>query len=133
MEHILQQIQPRDVIITTNLGTRGMDIQASAVEGTGGLHVILTYVPANTRIVRQAFGRTARKGNLGSGQFIVKDKTGLLDPMGLMQHIKNSEFLELEKYFSHEWPSVLYKDEVYSRFLAHYSQLCGKISQPNAA
>ena len=58
MEHHLQQIQPGDVIITTNLGTRGMDIQASAVEAAGGLHVILAYLPPNTRIVRQAFGRT---------------------------------------------------------------------------
>lgn len=67
-------VRPRDVIIATNLAGRGTDLKTSQeLEQAGGMHVILSYLPANLRIQEQAFGRTARSGNEGTGQFIVCD------------------------------------------------------------
>ncbi|CAF4157981.1 unnamed protein product [Rotaria magnacalcarata] len=38
----------------------------------GGLHVILNYPPENVRVEEQVFGRTARNGAVGTGQFILQ-------------------------------------------------------------
>src|SRR5690242_7133909 len=67
---------PGDVLIATNLAGRGTDLEISAeCEDNGGLHVVLTYMPPNIRIEIQAFGRAARNGQKGSGQFcIITDK-----------------------------------------------------------
>ena len=63
------------IIISTNLGGRGTDIKTTQEqEKNGGLHVIITKLSSNSRTQEQAFGRTSRKGNKGSGQFILTKK-----------------------------------------------------------
>ena len=60
------------IIIATNLGGRGTDIHVQEeVNECGGLFVLLTYFPGSQRVERQAFGRTARKGNPGMVQMIL--------------------------------------------------------------
>lgn len=60
------RLEAGDIVIATNIAGRGTDIDVSKqVEENGGLHVILTYMPKNLRIEKQAFGRTARSGNQG--------------------------------------------------------------------
>ena len=67
------EIQPKNIIISTNLSGRGTDLKISKeVEKNGGLHVILTFVPKSERIERQAFGRAARKGERGSAQYVIR-------------------------------------------------------------
>lgn len=72
-----------DIIIATNKGGRGTDIAVDveydkqlniAVDDASdkGLHVILSYLPDNERISDQAFGRTSRNGNPGTGQYILE-------------------------------------------------------------
>ena len=69
-------MRPGDLIIATNLAGRGTDLKTSEeLEQGGGLHVVLSYLPSNIRVQQQAFGRTARHRNQGSGQFIICDSS----------------------------------------------------------
>ena len=71
-EFLNNEIQPKTIILSTNLSGRGTDLKISKeVEKNGGLHVILTFIPKSERIERQAFGRAARKGESGSAQYVI--------------------------------------------------------------
>jgi hypothetical protein len=67
-----QIFEPGHIILSTNLSGRGCDIKISTdVEKNAGLHVILSFIPESSRSEKQAFGRAARKGQKGSGEFIL--------------------------------------------------------------
>ena len=66
------EIECSSIILSTNLSGRGTDIRISELlEVKNGLHVILTFVPNSKRIEDQAFGRAGRKGENGSGRYIL--------------------------------------------------------------
>ena len=74
--HENKKLKPGDVVITTNLGARGTDFSTvDAVNENGGLFVLVTFIPLNDRVEKQAFGRTGRRGATGSCQIIVNRKT----------------------------------------------------------
>ncbi|KAM4714708.1 protein translocase subunit SecA-like [Anableps anableps] len=61
-----------DVIIATNLAARGTELQVSdSVKAAGGLFVVKTFLPVNSRMEAQGFGYAARRGSPGSAQMIV--------------------------------------------------------------
>ncbi|KAJ8342050.1 hypothetical protein SKAU_G00319780 [Synaphobranchus kaupii] len=67
-----RKLNPGDVVLATNLAGRGTNIKVTKeVNENGGLFVILSFLADNERVERQAFGRTARKGNPGSAQIIM--------------------------------------------------------------
>ncbi|KAJ8342066.1 hypothetical protein SKAU_G00319940 [Synaphobranchus kaupii] len=67
-----RKLNPGDVVLATNLAGRGTNIKVTKeVNENGGLFVILSFLSENERVERQAFGRTARKGNPGSAQIIM--------------------------------------------------------------
>lgn len=70
-EREIEKINPGEIIIATNLAGRGTDIKTDDIEKNGGMHVIVTFMPANQRVEEQAFGRTARQGKRGTGQMIL--------------------------------------------------------------
>ncbi|XP_063049275.1 uncharacterized protein LOC134443419 [Engraulis encrasicolus] len=72
LSNISRELQPGDVIVATNLAGRGTNIKVSdVVNDSGGLFVVLTFLPENNRVELQAFGRTARKGKPGSAQMVL--------------------------------------------------------------
>ena len=71
-----EELNPGDVVITTNLGARGTDfVTDDVVNKNGGLFVLVTFIPLNDRVEKQAFGRTGRRGATGSCQIIVNRET----------------------------------------------------------
>lgn len=67
-------LEPGDIVIATNIAGRGTDFKtSSALKDNGGLHVITAFFPCNKRVHDQADGRTARQGNPGTAQSIIRE------------------------------------------------------------
>ena len=103
------------IIISTNLGGRGTDIKTTqSQEKNGGLHVILTKLSSNSRTQMQAFGRTSRQGNKGSGQYIITKKKNLItyDQLIKERNIKEKEMIEKINL-----KELLLKDELFKEYV----------------
>ena len=71
-----KELKAGNIVITTNLGARGTDFFTDDdVNKNGGLFVLVTFIPLNDRVEKQAFGRTGRRGAAGSCQIIVNRET----------------------------------------------------------
>jgi hypothetical protein len=68
------KLNESEIVLATNIGGRGTDFKTTkTARKNGGLHVIISFLPANKRVEDQAFGRTSRQGNPGTGQLIIKE------------------------------------------------------------
>ena len=103
------------IIISTNLGGRGTDIKTSIEEEkNGGLHVIITKLSSNSRTQKQAFGRTSRQGNKGSGQYIITKKKELKT---YEQLINERARKEKEMIDNINLDVLLLKDELFEEYV----------------
>ena len=72
----VERVKEGEIVFSTLLASRGTDIRTTQrVENAGGLHVIVTFLPASTRQMQQIEGRTARQGKKGSVEYIL-DRVG---------------------------------------------------------
>ncbi|KAL3081833.1 hypothetical protein niasHS_012775 [Heterodera schachtii] len=112
-----ESIKPLDLIYTTNIGGRGTDYNANPeLEQNGGMHVILTFMTNNERVQRQAYGRTARKGQEGTALLIVFNSC-TIDVRNRFadQVMTNGEQKLL--------PLITLKEELFSKFAKFYGQI----------
>lgn len=87
-EIFAKKLEGGDIIIATNLAGRGADFEVSEqVKAAGGLFVVQTFLPENSRVEAQAFGRTARQGSPGSAQLIVC-RSHLPEPLQCLSLLK---------------------------------------------
>lgn len=124
-----------DVIISTNLAGRGTDVYISKDCDAKGLHVVLTFIPPNLRVEKQAFGRTARGGQNGSTEYIV-----------LVEDLKDTEFeFKIENYKEvmrvkedsrlrnirkRELQQIQFEEELFTRFAKKLEQIKSELQQP---
>ena len=116
-------IQPGQIILSTNLSGRGTDIKISPeLNDNGGLHVILTYEPFNKRIERQAFGRAGRQGDNGSAGKII------ISPFTQEEIINEINKREEEES---EFLTTIYKDKIYlfERIFDKFSKFISEVNE----
>ena len=97
MQAVKKILNPGDVVIATNLGGRGTDFKLHpTLIQNGGLHVILTYLPENSRVEKQGFGRAARAGEPGSGELIINQEY-IVPKLMEFAKCQNIDFLKLNR------------------------------------
>ena len=103
------------IFLSTNLGGRGTDLRTNEEEEKkGGLHVILTDMPSNYRVLKQAFGRTSREGKKGTGQMILKN-TGYNSYSEIKEEMNKEENERILKIQS-KLDVILFKDKLFEDF-----------------
>ena len=131
-EKDVEKINPGEIIVATNLAGRGTDIKTDDnVEKDGGLHVIVSFLPANQRVEDQAFGRTSRQGKCGTGQMILNRAVLLEYGDASSEKIKemrdNFESKMFDEFMDKEYQMVKIKDELFKKFCNLKKQVCQQI------
>ena len=119
--------EKKKIFLSTNLGGRGTDLQTNEEEEkNGGLHVIITDIPSNSRVLKQAFGRTSREGKKGTGQMILKN-TGYNSYSELLNEMNRTEMNKIKKN-QKEIKILLFKDKLFEDFC----EIAKDIDDPNS-
>ncbi|XP_055357472.1 uncharacterized protein LOC129602474 [Paramacrobiotus metropolitanus] len=118
-EKQIERLHPGDVVVATNLAGRGTDLKTTEIEEYGGLHVCLTFLPHSQRTEEQAFGRTSRQGNKGTGQLII-----IADPHSDYRHQRDLEEKRLlEDFRDRELPYIQMKGKLFEEFCEYYNSV----------
>ncbi|EFN78490.1 Protein translocase subunit secA [Harpegnathos saltator] len=116
------------IIIATNLAGGGTDIKITKqLDKVGGLHVCLTYIRNNNRVEQQAFGRTARYGNNGSGRLIILSSGSTQNAVLQTLHLKKERDIkeihrtsDIKLYYE---TRISVEEDAFHKFKEVYQQL----------
>ncbi|CAF4306112.1 unnamed protein product [Didymodactylos carnosus] len=103
------------------LYTRSTDIGTTRqIEENGDLHVLVTFLPLNTRVEHQAFGRTSQQGIRGTAQLIIRgssDSTNKNNNMGkLKQERDEHEKQDISRAKTIELKRIKMKDSLFEQY-----------------
>ena len=125
-EKDIKKIMPAEIFVSTNLAGRGLDINTNDIEQYGGLHVIISYLQSSQRAERQAFGRTSRQGNRGTGEIILNGsdlKSIYKSLANIKQQRDEQEAKELESFNNTELKMIEKKDALFGLFCVEYNKV----------
>lgn len=112
-------LKPGDIILATSISGRGTDfIPNQTIENNGGLHVLITYLPTNSRVELQNTGRTSRAGNNGTCQFILYNNSDKTLPK-IHQERLETEKKEMTQIFK-QIENIQHKDQLFQKFWKLY-------------
>ncbi|KAI1709989.1 secA DEAD-like domain-containing protein [Ditylenchus destructor] len=98
------------LLLVTVIGARGTDYTITdTLDDNGGLHEINTYLAPNKRVEDQMFGRVARQGQQGSGEYIL-----------CMKHLKSTYHLTDEKIEERDLKTVEAFTKIRDAYEKHY-------------
>ena len=126
--------KPGDIIVATNLAGRGTDIKLSKeVNNSGGLFCLMTFLPRNRRVELQAFGRTARKGNPGSVQFVLSALTSSTEHLEILNAMRDAreeaESARLKHMVEKDVEEVLLREELFQKHCQFLKDLHGELEK----
>jgi hypothetical protein len=105
------QIDKNDIVISTALAGRGTDFKTTPeLEEEGGVHVCISYLPVNKRVLWQLYGRTSRNGNAGSAQLIINLDEAIEELQIAYPWYQNNELDNIGELF--KWNDLAHKQKL---------------------
>lgn len=132
-EFNVEDLEVGKLLISTNLAGRGTDIKISQeLIENGGLHVLLTYLPSNSRVEQQAYGRAARCGQPGSARSIFLSEGSIVKNVVLLQRNRdNEEQQRLSDLKRHYENTILVQEKCFEQFAQMYSRMNEDLKDSN--